>query len=318
MYDIIIVGGGISAFTAALFAVRRGLSVLVIGKDLGGQANYSDTIENYPGLEQVGGLELVSTAKGQAEYFGAKFIEGEVTRVKPVADGFVLVSYNQQYKAQAVILAYGKTPGDLGVPGEDQYKGKGVSACANCDAPLYKNKVVAVVGLGDVAADAGLLLSKYAKKIYVLSKTDKFQAHPGLSKALFKKPNVELVPYAQVQQILGEERVSGLQIQDIKSGQSRRLEVAGVFVELGYWVDSNLVKNVVELDDKDQIVVGPDQSTSVPGIFAAGDATNKEYKQAVISAGEAATAALAAYDYLMHRQGGVGLTSDWTQIKKIK
>lgn len=318
MFDVIIVGGGISAFTAALFASRRGLKTLVIGKDIAGQANYSDTIENYPGIASVAGFELVDTIKNQAEYWGAKFLNAEVSKVRPTEDAFVINAYNQQYKTQTVILAYGKTPRDLGVPGETELKGKGVSYCANCDAPLYKNKTVAIIGVGDVAADAGLLLSKYAKKVYILSKTDKFNAHPGLTKALFRKKNVELLPYVQVQQIFGDQIISGLQLQDLKTGKSEELMIDGVFVELGYIVNSHLVENIVELDEQEQIIVNHDQSTSVLGIFAAGDATNGLYKQAVISAGEGATAALACYDYLMRRKGGVGLTSDWTQIKKVK
>ncbi len=318
MFDVIIIGGGISAFTAALFTSRRGLKTLVIGKDLAGQANYSDTIENYPGLESVAGFELVDTVKSQSEYFGAEFLNAEVSKVKPTEGAFVVTAYNQQYKSQTVILAYGKNPRDLNVPGESELKGRGVSYCANCDAPLYKEKIAAVIGIGDVAADAGLLLSKYAKKVYVLSKTDKFQAHPALTKAMFKKKNVELLPYTQVLRILGEQKASGLQLLGLKTGKTHEISLDGIFIELGYVVDSNLVKNVVELDEQEQVIVNSDQSTSVPGIFAAGDATNRLYKQAVISAGEAATAALACYDYLMRQKGGVGLTSDWTQIKKVK
>ncbi|OGE82495.1 MAG: hypothetical protein A3B10_00265 [Candidatus Doudnabacteria bacterium RIFCSPLOWO2_01_FULL_44_21] len=321
MYDVIIVGAGVAGFTAALFAARRGLKVLVIGKDLGGQANYTDLIENYPGLEQIGGLELVKKIRAQAQNYGAEFVISEVSKISAKGGNlpfFVVSAYGSQYKAQGLILAYGKTPRDLGVPGENELKGRGVSYCANCDAPLYKNKTVAVVGVGDIAADAALMLSKYAKKLYILSKTDKFNAHPALSKALFGKANVELVIWSQVQQILGENQVSGMKIQDLKTGKIRELAVEGIFVELGYVINSKIVQNVVELDEQEQIVVNADQSTSVPGMFAAGDATSSLYKQAVISAGEAATAALAAYDYLMRQKGGVGLTSDWTQIKKLK
>jgi thioredoxin reductase (NADPH) len=230
----------------------------------------------------------------------------------------VVTAYDKQYKASGIILAYGKSPMDLNVPGELELKGKGVSYCANCDAPLYKNKTVAVAGIGDVAADAGLLLSKYAKKVYILSKSDKFVGHPALTKALFKKANVELVPFIQIQQILGENFIKGIQLMDLKSGKQRDLDLDGLFVELGYVVDSNFLQNIVELDEQQQIVVNPDQSTSCPGIFAAGDATNNLYKQAVISAGEGAAAALGCYDWLMKQKGGMGLTSDWTKIKKLK
>jgi thioredoxin reductase (NADPH) len=318
MYDVIIVGGGVAAFSAALFAGRRGLKVLVIGKDIAGQANFSDQIENYPGLDETGGYDLVMKIRSQAEAQGAEFVQAEVSRLKPAADSFVVTAYDKQYKCQGVILAFGKTPLDLAVPGEQELKGKGVTYCATCDAPLYKNKVVAVAGIGDVAADAGLLLSKYAKKVYIFSKTDQFTAHPALTQALFKKPNVEFVPYIQIQQLLGENSLTAAHLLELKSGKQKELPLDGLFVELGYVVDSHFLENIVKLDEQEQIIVNADQSTSHEGIFAAGDATNNLYKQAVISAGEGAAAALACYDWLMKRKGGVGLTSDWTKIKRLK
>ncbi len=323
MYDVIIVGGGVAAFSAALFSARRGLRVLVIGKDVAGQANFTDTIQNFPGHEEVGGYELVSKIKLQAEKQGAEYLQAEVSKISVKSgsdDGifFVVTAFEKQYKSKGLILAYGKTPRDLGVPGENEFKGKGVSYCANCDAPLFKDKEVAVAGVGDIAAEAGLLLAKFAKKVYILTKTDKFVAHPALSKMLFKKNNVELVPFIQIQQLFGDNRLNKMQLLDLKTGKQKELLIEGLMVELGYVVDSNFVQNIVKLDDQGQIMVNSDQSTSQEGIFAAGDATNNFYKQAVISAGEGAGAALACYDWLMRQQGNVGLTSDWTQIKKVK
>jgi thioredoxin reductase (NADPH) len=318
MYDVIIIGGGVAAFTSALFASRRGLKVLVLGKDLAGQANFSDLIENYPGIEETGGLELVSAIKNQAEKFSVEFVQAEVSKIKSVNDEFIVTAYEKQYKGQSVILAFGKTPQDLAVPGEQELKGKGVSYCVTCDAPLFKNKIVAIAGVGDIAADAGLLCAKFAKKVYILSKTDKLVAHPALTKALFKKQNVELVPFIQIQQLMGETRLESIQLMGLKTGLQKNLIVDGLFVELGYVVDSNFVANLVKLDEQGQIIIDLDQSTSHPGIFAAGDCTNRSYKQATISAGEGATAALACYDWLMRRKGGFGLTSDWTKIKKLK
>ncbi|MBX4205305.1 MAG: FAD-dependent oxidoreductase [Candidatus Doudnabacteria bacterium] len=318
MYDVIIVGGGVAAFTAALFTGRRGLKVLVIGKDIGGQANYTDTIENFPGLPAVGGYELVSSIRSQAEKWGSEYLEAEVTRIKSTETGFVVTAYGSQYKSKTVILAFGKTPRDLGVPGEDELKGRGVSFCATCDAPLYKGKTVAVAGVGDVSLDAILLCSKYSKKVYALSKTDRLQGHPGLVKAISRKTNVELVPFIQIQEVVGTTQLEKLKLHDLATGQQRDLPIHGLFVELGYVVNADFVKDLVQLDDQSQIVVGADQSTNMPGIFAAGDVTNRHYKQAAISAGEAATAALACYDYLARLEGRFGLTSDWTQIKRVK
>ncbi len=318
MYDIIIVGGGVSAFSAALYASRRGLKTLVIGKDVAGQANFTDAIENYPGIEETGGYELVTSIRKQAEKFSVEFLEAEVSKVKPANGEFVVTAYERQYKSESVILAFGKTPLDLAVPGEQELKGKGVSYCATCDAPLFKNKIVAVAGIGDIAADAGLLCAKYAKKVYMLSKTDKIIAHPALTKALFKKPNVELVPFIQIQQLTGEVKLESIEMQNLKTGEQKSLQADGLLVELGYVVDSHFLENVVELDEQGQVLVNLDQSTSCPGVFASGDATSKPYKQAVISAGDGAAAALACYDWLMKKKGGVGLTSDWNKIKRLK
>lgn len=318
MFDVIIIGGGIAGFTAALFTARRGLKTLVIGRDIAGQANFSDIIENFPGLEEVGGFELVSTVKLQAEKYGTQFLNAQVSKIKSGDAGFVVTAYGKQYKSESLILAYGKTPMDLAVAGENELKGKGVSYCATCDAPFYKNKIVAVAGIGDIAADAGLLLSKFAKKVYILSKTDKFVVHPALNKALFKKPNVEFLSFVQIKQILGDNRLSGIELLHLKTNKVSELALDGLFVELGYVVDSQFLGNIVKLDEQEQVIVDHNQATSVPGIFAAGDATNSSYKQAVISAGEAAKAALACFDWLQHRRGGVGLTSDWNKIKRVR
>lgn len=318
MYDLIIIGGGVAAFSAALFAGRRGLKILVLAKDIGGQANHTDLIENYPGISEVGGLELISKIKQQAEKFGIEVVMTEASKVKPISEGLVVTAGDKQYKSQALILAYGKTPRDLGVPGEEELKGHGVSYCVTCDAPLYKNKVVAVVGVGDLNLDAALLVSRYAKKVYLLSKTDKLIGHPGLLKAVGRKSNIEIIRFVMIDSLEGQGRLSKMRLSDLKSGKKTSLAIDGLFVELGYVVDSKLVKGLLKLDELEQVVVNSSHETSVPGIFAAGDATSRPYKQAVISAGEGASAALAAYDYLMHKQGGRGLSSDWTQIKRVK
>lgn len=318
MFDVIIIGGGIAAFTASLFAGRRGLKVLVIGKDIGGQANFTDSIENYPGIEETGGFELVSSIRAQAEKHGSKYIEAEVTKVKKVEGGFIVTAYDQQYKSKSIILAFGKSPRDLAVAGEAQFKGKGVSYCATCDAPLFKDKVVAVAGIGDIALDAMLLCAKFSKKVYALSKTDRLVGHPALLKAISRKSNIELVPFIEIAEISGSDHVEKLRLIDLKTNQKKELAIEGLFVELGYIVNAEFVADLVQLDNQSQIIVNLDQSTSVPGIFACGDATNNPYKQAVISAGQAATAALSCYDWLSRQSGLQGLTSDWTQIKRVK
>ncbi|MBI2356058.1 MAG: FAD-dependent oxidoreductase [Candidatus Doudnabacteria bacterium] len=318
MYDVIIVGGGIAAFSAALFAARRGLDILVLAKDIGGQANYTDLIENYPGIEEVGGYELINKIKMQAEKFGARLLIADASKIKVNRNDFIVTAGSRQYKARSLILAYGSTPRDLGVPGEEELKGRGVSFCVNCDAPLYKKKTVAVVGIGDLNLEAALLLSRYAKKVYVLSKNDKLIGHPALLKAVLRKNSIEVIKFVIIESLEGQEQLSKMHLRDLKSGEKKTLAVDGLFVELGYVVDSKLVKGLLKLDELEQVVVDLSQRTSIEGIFAAGDAVSRPYKQAVISAGQGAAAALAAFDWLMQKEGKQGLTSDWTEIKRVK
>ncbi len=318
MYDIIIVGGGVAAFTSALFAARRGLKILVIGKDIGGQANFTDLIENYPGIPEIGGFELIQSVRRQAEQRGVEFVLAEVSKIKPASGGFVVTAFGQQYKSKAIILAFGKSPMDLKVAGEEELKGKGISYCATCDAPLYKDKVVAVAGIGDLGLDAALLCAKFAKKVYTLSKNDKLSGHPALLKAVSRKANIELVPFIEIQEVVGLQKLEKLRLMDLKSGERKELRLEGLFVELGYVVKSEFINDLVQLDELGQVIVNLDQSTNCPGVYACGDATNQPYKQAVISAGQAATAALSCYDYISKLAGNTGLTSDWTQIKRVK
>lgn len=320
MHDLIIIGGGIAGFSAALYAARRGMSVLVVAKDVGGQANLTDLIENYPGIEAVGGHELVETVRSQAEEAGTEWLAGEVEKIKAASNCFVVTVSGCQYKCGSVILAFGKSPRDLKVSGETAFFGKGLSFCANCDMPLYRGKTVAIIGSEDLAVDTALLACRYAKKVFLVS-DHKPKAHPALLMALSRKKKIQVVAPAEVVEVFGKASLSGIRVRT-KDGKGNRtdskLTVDGVFVELGYSVDSDFLAGLVEVDGSGRVKVKSDQSTSVPGIFAAGDSTDRPYKQAVISAGEGAAAALAAYDWLMSQRGAAGLTSDWTQVKRVK
>jgi thioredoxin reductase (NADPH) len=318
MHDLLIVGGGVAAFSSALFAARRGMKVIVLAKDIGGQANSTDVIENFPGITTTGGYELVSKIRKQAEAWGVEVEITEVLKLKQVEGGFVAMGTTKQYKSRTVILAFGKAPMDLGVAGEYELKGRGVSYCATCDAPLYRGRTVIVAGYGDFGLEAALLAAKYAKKVYTLSKTDKLIGHPALVKKVLNSKKIELVPFVQIQEICGDGHVEHLKCLDLKSGQQRKIPCDGLFVEIGYVVNSKWLEGFVQMDEQGQVQVGPDQSTSVAGVFAAGDVTDRPYKQAVISAGEAASAALAAHDFIMREKGSHGLTSDWTEIRKVK
>jgi thioredoxin reductase (NADPH) len=321
MQDLIIIGGGLAAYSAAFYAGRRGLQVLVLAKDIGGQVNYTDVIENFPGLATIGGYQLVQKIKKQAEEWGAVTEIQEVKKIKPVVEGdpgFVVQTFGKQYKSRAVILAFGKTPMDLGVVGEADLKGRGVSYCATCDAPLYKGKTVVVAGYGDLGLETALLCAKYAKKVYTLSKSDKLVGHSALVKKVLQHKKIALVSNIEIQALSGEQKLESVDCRDLASGQQSRIKCEGLFVSIGYVVNSGWLKGTVALDEHGHVVVDGGQATNVPGVFAAGDVTNRTYKQAVISAAEGAASALAAHDWMMRDRGSEGITSDWTEIKKIK
>lgn len=319
-YNVIIVGAGAAGLTAALYASRRAMKTLVISQDIGGQAATTEEVENYPGVSMIGGPELMYKFKDQAEKFGAEFIMAEVRSITKDTDAnggrqFIVKTNTDNFITDTVVLAYGLTHRHLGVPGEEKFGGKGVSYCATCDAPLYKGKVVAVVGGGNSAVDAALLLAKLCPKVYLIHRQADFRAEAVLVEQL-KQPQIELVLNSQVKEIKGTTRVSELVVEKIgDNNKVKSLLVDGVFVEIGYVVNSKLIDGLVELDSRQQIKISPDAETSQAGVFAAGDITTISYKQIIISAGWGATAALKAYEYLQKTKGFRGVNIDWGVAK---
>ena len=317
LYDIIIVGGGSAGLTAALYASRQNLRTLVITKDIGGQALLTDHIENYPGFDVIGGFELVSKFEEQAKAFGAQFAYDEVSSIVERENVcFTVKTPNGEYDTCAVVLAFGKTPRDLGVPGEEKLKGKGVSYCAVCDGPLFKAKSVAIVGSGDPALDAASLLSNVAGKVYLIHTWEKPLGDGQTLESLKTNPKVEFISFAHVIEILGDKSVGGVLVEDSKTKQHREVRLDGVFVELGYVAKTDFLKDLVRLNGKKEIEVDKECATSHSGIFAAGDVTDVPFKQAVISAGQGAIAALSAYNYIQRLRGGSAVRADWKTKKK--
>ncbi len=315
MYDLIIIGAGAAGITAAIYSSRRALKTLVISKDIGGQAATTPYIENYPGVDLVGGVELMLKFKAQAEKFGAEFIFGEVASIKREADKFLVRTNDQVYDSRAIILAFGLTPLDLGVPGEEKFKGKGVVYCATCDAPLYKRKTVAVVGGGSSALDAALLLAKISNQVYLIHRRDQFRGEEILVERVKENPKIELVLNSVVKEIKGDRVVESVIVVDNKNN-SREIKVDGVFVEIGHVVKSDFVRDLVKLNERKEVIVNGRCETSEPGIFAAGDVADIDYKQIVISAGEGAKAALTAYRYLQEKSGKSYSNIDWGMQNK--
>jgi len=297
-YDVIIVGAGPAGLTAAIYTQRKGLKTLILSQDLGGQVVITSEIENYPGFDSISGPELVDKFRKQVEKFGGKIVFGEVVGLEK-GEVFKVKTSNAEYQAKAVILAFGLTPRSLGVPGEDKFKGRGISFCATCDAPLYKGKTVALVGGGNSAMEAVEELTAVAAKVYLIHRRDVFTGDKVSVDRLAKYQNLEKFLGCDIVEFKGDKKIESLVLRD-KTGKKpdQELKVDGVFLEIGHITKTEWLKGVIELDESGQIIRDDKCVTSEKGIFAAGDVTTLAYKQIVISAGEGAKAALSAYNYI--------------------
>ncbi len=314
-YDVIIIGAAAAGLTAGMYSARRTLRTLVISKDIGGQASLTTEIENYPAKGLVDGFALMTEFKEQAEKFGATVTLDEATKI--LVNGktdFTVQTLSKTYSCHGVILAFGLTPRDLGVPGEEKFKGRGVSTCATCDAPLFKGKTVAVAGVGDAALDAVVLLSRLAKQVYYLNPRDTIIGPKHFADDITRTPNVTTYFKTKITEVYGQKKLEGVKCDN---PEVPLLEVDGVFAEMGYRAKVDWVKDTVSINARNQIVIDDKNMTSVPGVFAAGDITTVSYKQVVVSAGEGAKAALSLYQYL--QSNGVvsrGAAIDWGVVEK--
>lgn len=312
-YDVIIIGGGAAGMTAAIYTCRKKLKTLIVTIDVGGQNLLTEHEENYPGYLELSGPKLMSIFEDQARKFGADFVFGKANKIEKTPSGFnVSLANSEEYECRALILAYGKVPRSLGVPGEDKFMGRGVSTCATCDSPLFRGKRVAVVGGGNSAIEAAELLSKFATHVYVVHRRDAFRADEVTMEKVKNAKNVEFVLNSAPVEIKGDKFVAGAVVEDVNTKQRRELKVDGVFVEIGYIVDTSFVRHLVEINKSNEITVNNNCETTHAGIFAAGDVTNVPYKQTVISAGMGATAGLSAYNYIMKLEGKPGAKIDWS------
>lgn len=305
MFDVIIIGSGPAGLTAAIYTTRREMKTLVIGRELGGQIIWAGEIENYPGFKTITNFEFIERFRDQAVCCGAELKEAEVKKIEKKEDGTFLVMTNkEEFLAKTVIIAMGLSPKRLAVEGEIAFNGRGVSYCANCDGPLYKGKTVAVVGGGNSAFDAAEYLSKIAKKVYLIHRSDEFKAFDVLMDEVKSKSNIEIITNALIKEIGGEKNVSKLIYTDKNSSLDHEIAVDGIFIEVGRIASTDLVEDFVDRDDKLQITVDNRMETKTPGLFAAGDVTNhSEYKQITIACGQATIAALAAYQHIQRKEG---------------
>jgi thioredoxin-disulfide reductase len=294
MYDVVIIGSGPAGFTAAVFVQRRGLKSVIVTTELGGQMSKISDIENWPGNDTINGANLALKMKNQVEKLGSRIVyEQAIDFGSKDGEGLFVKTTQKEFFAKAIILAYGKTPRTLRVPGEVELMGKGVTYCVNCDGPLYRNKDVAIVGGGNSALDAALMMGEIAKSVHLIHRRDTLRGEQYLIDKVKSIKNVEIHLNSEIRKIKGTDSVESIDLSDGKN-----IKVSGVFIEIGFVVNDKLVEGKLDLDKLGQVVVDPHQATTMPGVFAAGDLTNKPYQQLVIAAGEGATAALAAFDYI--------------------
>ena len=299
MFDTIIIGSGPTGMTAAIYASRRMMKTLVISKNIGGQVIWASDIKNYPGIEFVGGVDLINKMRQQVKDLGVDIKIDEVKKISKNNDGSFLVEAGKNnYSAKTIIIAMGLAPKQLNLDKENELTGRGISYCANCDGPLFKGKNVAVVGGGNAALDAAEVMSKIAGKVYLIYRKSEFKAFESLISAVKDKSNVEIILNSEISEIMGSEKLEKLKIINNVSQISRELEINGLFVEIGHEPKTELVAGLAERDTLGQVVVDLSGKTSCNGIFAAGDVTQSEFKQIVIGCGQGAIAALSAYKYL--------------------
>ena len=297
---IIILGAGPAGLAAALYAARAELNPLVLtGMELGGQASLTNVIENYPGFpEGIEGSALGELFQHQAEKFGARFEFDSAISVELKEKPFIVRTYSKNYSADALILATGATPVKLNVPGEELLTGRGVSYCGTCDGWFFKNKEIVVVGGGDSALEEGLFLTRYANKIHIIHRRDKFRAGAILQKRLAEEKKIDVILDTVVEKINGEGKVVSVDLRNVKTNVVTTLPVDGVFVFIGHSPNTGLYKGQLEMDERGFLIVNEKMQTSIPGVFAAGEVGDPIYKQVITSAGLGAAAAIQAGKYL--------------------
>jgi thioredoxin reductase (NADPH) len=309
IYGVIIIGGGPAGLTAGIYTTRARLSAILIEKlAIGGQASLTDRIENYPGfVGGVSGPELVQNIEEQAKSFGMRILSAEVTRIDLDDKGDIKEVFVDEepepYRCLSIIIAAGNEHRRLGVPGEKEFIGKGVSYCATCDGAFFKDLDIAVVGGGDVALEEGIFLTRFAKKIYIIHRRDRLRATKILQERAFGSNKIEFVLDSVVDEIFGQTTVDGVKVRNLKTGEGKTLEVNGVFAFIGWTPSFSFVGGIVKRSEDGYIIVDKEMRTSKEGIFACGDCCKKDLRQIVTACGDGATAAYSAQHYVERIKG---------------
>jgi thioredoxin reductase (NADPH) len=302
---VVIIGSGPAGLTAALYAARANLEPLVIrGLQPGGLIATTSEVENYPGFpESVGGYELAELMEKQAGRFGTEFLDAIVNDVDLTQRPFTLTTDSgQKVTGDTLIVSTGASPRKLGVPGEEELANRGVSYCATCDGFFFRDKRVVVVGGGNSALDEGLFLTRYVSELVLVHRRDQLRADPILQERAFENPKVRFVWESAVSEVLGDERVTGVRIKHLQTGEETVLETDGVFPYIGHVPNTSLFKGHIHLDESGYILTDGRTRTNVPGVFAAGDVVDYIYRQAITAAGEGCMAAMEATWYLAEQE----------------
>lgn len=300
LHDVIIIGSGSAGYTAAIYACRAGRKTLLLAGSIpGGQLMITSDVENFPGFPQgILGPELMENLRKQAERFGPEIIYDDVLKVDLNSKPFTITAGAHNYQGRTLIIATGANAKWLEIPSEAKFKGKGVSACATCDGFFFKDKEVAVVGGGDTAMEEASFLANITRKVTVIHRRDKLRASQIMQDRATSNPRIEFAWDSKVEEILGDQKVSGVRLQNVKTGKETTLNADGVFVAIGYEPNTQVFKGTIELDPKGYIITKHDTETSVPGVFAAGDVRDHRYRQAITAASDGCKAAIDADRFL--------------------
>ena len=293
-YDLIVLGGGPTAIGCAIYAARFALNVLIVGKTFGGLIATTHLVENYPGITSTSGQGLMDMFKEHMNSLSIPYISDEIRSIEKAEDHFILHSFFQKFKAYTVCIATGSERKKLGIPGEEEFAGRGVSYCATCDGPFYKDKVVIVVGGSDSAAKEALFLSQNVKKVYIVYRGEEIRAEPINKKRVYENEKIEFIYKTNIVEIKGDTSVKSVIFDN-----GKEFEIDGVFIEVGSIPNSDLAKRIsVKTNEKNEIKINRKSETNIPGIFAAGDVADAPFKQAITGVAEGVIAALSAFDYV--------------------
>ena len=300
LYDVIIIGSGPAGYTAAIYAARANLSVLMLqGYQVGGQLMLTSDVENYPGFEEgILGPPMMEKFEAQARRFGTEVIPEDVISVDFSKRPFKVTTDSGEYQARAIIISTGASAKWLGLPSEQRLQGRGVSACATCDGFFFKKKDVAVIGGGDTAMEEAIFLTRYANHVTVIHRRDTLRASKIMQDRAFKNPKISFIWDTEITEVLGENEVTGLRLHNVKTDEESILPVQGFFLAIGHMPNTDLFKGILDMDNVGYIVPVEYTMTNIPGVFAAGDVTDHRYRQAVTAAGDGCRSAIDAERWL--------------------